>query len=425
LLSHKTKCFIVPNNFWLSLGTIQYFTSSHLSIAFFLTNYWSFFNDIHGVDWTNRIRWRVVECINRTMKCNSWKLWFATFICKDCWMKKVISFMCHMRCCSTCSKALCDKRINGIRLRLPTHIAYIHITRTLPAELRDFWLQFRWDKALSILFNKAHEIIIRFFQSRFWCIPWVFSILHTFGSYINRNPHLHMVVSLGGLWEDEQRINIKDQYIIYHQIKQQRRALVIKECRKIVSVFHKEQYEYWKSLFEKTFQKTSWYVTVSEPIIEVRKVMAYLTRYMYRAPIAISKIINSTLIPNDIDNSTITVEYTHKKPRQRRIIIYTLRQFLWLLARHIPDKYFRLVRYSGIFSPNKKTRSIELINQQIPPPTSNETISIRPTTYRSRMIATFRSDPLACTCWWTLELFSLTYFSKRTSSFVTKYIDSS
>jgi hypothetical protein len=82
-----------------------------------------------------------------------------------------------------------------------------------------------------------------------------------------------MVVGLGGLSEDNQRISIKDQYIIYHQIKQQRRALVIKECRKIVSTLHKEQYDYWKPIFEKTFQKTSWYVTVSEPIIEVEKVM--------------------------------------------------------------------------------------------------------------------------------------------------------
>lgn len=415
----------MPNNFWPSLSTIQYFTSSHLSIAFFLTNYWSFFDEIHGTNWTNRIRWRVTECINKTMKCKSWELWFATFICEDCWTKRVIPFMCHMRCCSSCSKALCDKRINGIRSRLPTHIPYIHITRTLPAELRDFWLQFRSDKALSILFNKAHEIIIHFFQSRFWCTPWVFSILHTFWSYINRNPHLHMVVSLGGLSDDKQRISIKDQYIVYHQIKKQRRALVIKECRNIVSTLHKNQYEYWKPLFEKTFQKTSWYVTVSEPIIEVQKVMWYLTRYMYRAPIAISKIIDSNLIPEDIDNSTITVQYMHKKPRQKRFITYTIREFLWLLARHIPDKYFRLVRYSGIFAPNKRKKSITLIDQQTPPPLSHKTIPERPITYRSRMITSFGKDPLACSCWWTFDLFSLTYFSKRTHTFVSKYIDSS
>lgn len=404
---------------------MQYLTSSHLSIAFFLSKYWSFFDDIHGISWTNRIRWRVTECIKKTMKCNSWKLWFSTFICKDCWTKKVIHFMCHMRCCSTCSKVLCDKRINGIRTRLPTHIPYVHITRTLPAELRDFRLQFRSEKALSILFNKAHEIIIRFFQDRFWCTPWVFSILHTFWSYINRNPHLHMVVSLGGLSEDNKRINIKGQYIVYHQIKQQRRALVIKECRKIVSTLHKDQYDYWKPLFEKTFQKKSWYVTVSKPIIEVQKVMWYLTRYMYRAPIAISKIIGSNLIPNDIDNSTITVQYMHKRPRQRRVITYTIREFLWLLARHIPDKYFRLVRYSGLFSPTKRKQSIKNIHEQNPPPQSHTIIPARPITYRTRMMTTFNKDPLACSCWCTFELFSITYFSKRTHSFVTKYIDSS
>lgn len=425
MILHKKKCFIVLRNFWLSLSTIQYFTSSQLSIAFFLFNYWVFFDEIYGQDWESRIRSRVNECINKTMKCNTWDLWFYTFKCNCCWEYKKFAFVCKRRCCSTCSKALCDKRINGIRNRLPTHISYLHITRTLPAELRDFWIQFRWDKALSILFNNAHEIITRFFQSRFWCTPWVFSILHTFWSYVNRNPHLHMVVTLWWLSDTNKRISIKDKYIVYHQIKQQRRSLVIKECRKIISTLHPDQHNHWKPLFEKTFQKKSWYVTVSDPIIEVKKVMSYLTRYMYRAPIAISKIIHSNLIPWDIDNSTITIQYMHKKPREKRVITYTIREFLALLSRHIPDKHFRLVRYSGIFSPNKKTKSIQLINEQIPVPSYHETIPTRPTTYRERMIATFKKDPFACSCWWLFELFSLTYFSKRTYSFVTKYIDSS
>lgn len=151
-----------------------------------------------------------------------------------------------------------------------------------------------------------------------------------------------------------------------------------------------------------------------------------MTRYMYRAPVAVSKIVSSNLIPWDAHKSTLTLEYFHKKPRERRTITYSVFDFIGLLARHIPDKYFRIVRYSGLFSHKKRKQSIKAINEIFPPIQELHTMTKRPTNYRDRLIQSFRKDPMNCPCCrWVLTLVSLTFFSKKSHCFITKLIDTS
>lgn len=421
----ETKHFIVLEILWPSSSTMEYLTSSNLSLSILLDNYWSFFVKDHKSSWWSPIRLYAKHVIEQVMKCNTKQLWYATYVCKTCDYSKHVCFTCHMRLCSTCSKALCDKRVNNISSRLPMHIQYIHITRTLPAELRDFWISFRYHKAFNILFTQAQDIVIRYFQKNFHIIPWVFSILHTFGSYINRNPHIHMIVTLGGVDYDERKC-IKWKYISFGWMVSQRKRLVIKACRALVKKYRPNKVEYRKPTFKAVYEKSSRYVQLSDPVIKVQKVMWYLTRYMYRAPISIAKIINTKLIPWDIYNSYITLKYIHKNPREERQHTYSIKEAFQLLVRHIPDKNFRNVRFAWAFAPRIRKKVIAIISASHPPPPECKPLPKRPKKYRERMIATFWKDPLSCPCCRTsLDLYSLTYYSKFWRAVETKYIDSS
>ena len=402
---------------------MEYFTSSSLSIWTLLKDYWPFFNTEHWIHGSNRIREHVTKSIDQIMKCKTWELWYMKLKCNNCCETKQINFTCHKSACSRCSKPLCDKWINNMRSWLPTHIEYIHITRTLPQELRELWLSFRSHRALNILFKKAQKIILHFFESRFGCTPWVFSILHTFGSYINRNPHLHMVVTVWWLSEKNEWVDCKKSYLSYTAIKSQWRALVIQECRFLLNKYQAHRKTYRKPIFEKTFEKKSWYIKMSDPIIDVHSVMWYLTRYMYRAPLAIANIKKTNLIPWDINNSTLTIQYKHKKPVEVRTITYTMKAFLGLLAQHIPDKYFRIVRYAWLFSHRKRKKSIQRIQELIPIPHNHLTLQERPLTYRQRLITIFQKDPYICHCCWDVMIpHSITFFASRQQRFITRII---
>jgi len=406
-------------------NTIESLTSSTwIEISDIIQRYWSFFIETHWPEGSNRIRNRVLKCFDDLRKCKSQELWFSTFSCPDCNTKKYFFFTCKRRICSSCSKPLCDKRMNGMSERLPTNIPYLHITFTLPEELRDLRLKYRKHNALAIIFKQAQEIIKDIFLKRFGCEPWIFSVIHTFWSYVNRNPHLHFITTLWGIDCDWERISTKGEYISYKSINKQRRARIISERRSLLLQHESnDDFNRQNTIFKKIFKK-NWYVTVSDPIFEVSYVMSYIARYMYRPPISITKIVNTTFTDNP-HTSTITLKYFHKAPHEERTITYTIFEFLWLIARQLPDKYFRNVRYYWIFTPQRRKKYLAIISNIPAEKGITKPLKKRPKSFQERMISAFGKNPLKCNCWWDMKIESITFRSKKKNSFLTKYFDSS
>ncbi len=397
-----------------------------IQISSLLKKYGGFFQDIHWKKWTDRIRERVITCMDDCIKCKSGEIGYAVYVCTWCWEKHVVCFTCKRRFCSSCSKPLCDKFINNIRKRLPTNISYIHITFTLPEELRDFWIQYRHTWVLNIIFQQAAKIIKDYFNEKFGITPGIFSMIHTFWSHVNWNPHLHLVCTLGGIAinseEENERVNISEKYLSFKSFKKKRRALIAQECRATLKKYDPQNYDKRNSIINKLFKK-SWYVQLSEPIIDVEKIMGYITRYMYRAPVSVNKIID-TQLTDDPHISTITIKYTHKKPREERTITYTVFDFIGMIFRQLPDKYFRSIRFYWLFAQNTRKHNIPKILTLAQKKQENS-IQKRPTNFVDRFRSTFGVNPLRChNCEQEMSLYSITFFSKRTLNFTTKYFDS-
>lgn len=418
-------------------NTIESFASSvPIQISGLIKRYRPSFMDIHWPDWTNRIRPRVSTCFEDVEKCKSPDKGFITLSCPNCNTTARICFTCKRKICSSCSKPLCDKRVNRMNSWLPTNIPYMHITFTLPEELRFFRLEYRDCSALSLIAQQALKVILNFFKKKFGIEPWVFSVIHTFGSYVNRNPHLHFITTLWWFDIDRERVSVEGKYISFRAIKTQRRAFLIKECRVILEEHpHLKTDSHRKQTFKNLFKKSR-YVTLSEPIFEVSYVMSYVTRYMYRPPVSLTKIINCNLT-DDINDSSITLKYFHKKPHEERIITYSMFEFMWLIARQLPDKYFRVVRYWWFFAPNKKAKALEklktipladtkIIHKNKVINTDCKVNKSRPISYQNRLMVSFGKDPFECPCCkHHMIKTSITYWSKKDNSFFTKYFNSS
>jgi hypothetical protein len=70
------------------------------------------------------------------------------------------------------------------------------------------------------------------------------------------------------------------------------------------------------------------------------KITNYLGRYLYRPPIAESRITNYNQ-----EDCTISITYQHKQPKETRHATIDVLEFIGNLFRHIPDKYFHMVQY--------------------------------------------------------------------------------
>jgi hypothetical protein len=49
------------------------------------------------------------------------------------------------------------------------------------------------------------ETVLQWMKDKFGIRPLILVVQHTFGRHLNFNPHLHMLVSAGGLSESESR----------------------------------------------------------------------------------------------------------------------------------------------------------------------------------------------------------------------------
>jgi len=186
------------------------------------------------------------------------------------------------------------------------------------------------------------------------------------------------------------RINVHDKFIPYTSLKSRRKYQVIHHFREFLKSQSQDTIDYYKPILAKVYKKER-YIRCEPKITNLSIVIGYISRYIYRPPIAQSRI-------TDYDGENITIQYEHKQPKETRTTTFTWNEFLWALARHIPEPYFHTVHYGWMFAPHCKFYYLDLIHlycsnsvpRQLPPKL--------PSCYRQRMITSFWIDPLQCPC---------------------------
>ena len=180
-----------------------------------------------------------------------------------------------------------------------------------------------------------------------------------------------------------------------------RRAILAKHLRSYAKThFSDYAYNQFSTLVANTYADKDRCVFVTKgKASHISTLIWYLGRYLKRPVIGISRII-------DYDWKNITFEYydkTHKKNQSKTV---SAEDFLWLLARHIPDRNLKYVRYSWFFANRCKSTYLSIIKKIGP---SSAKIPYIPLYYADRLWRSFWVHPLKCSCWWFFELVKLVY----------------
>ena len=139
------------------------------------------------------MRQHSINTIERVLSCWTWALWSMTITCSSCNEHKKIAFTCKSRFCNSCSKVSSDKRLHKLISRRPQWLHYHHFIFTVPQELRDFFKRNRI--ALKLMPLVATNTVTYFLQKKYKCTPWMVTVIHTFGAKLNRNTHVHMMLT--------------------------------------------------------------------------------------------------------------------------------------------------------------------------------------------------------------------------------------
>ncbi|VBB09331.1 transposase is801/is1294 [Lucifera butyrica] len=175
--------------------------------------------------------------------------------------------------------------------------------------------------------------------------------MHTFGSRLNFNPHVHILVSMGGMKESGEWKTYD--FIPFTMLRKQWQTAVLKFIRRSLN---EEQKSKVQPLLQATYKENAegFYVYAPKQRGKIQIQLKYIGRYMRRPAIGLNRIVN-------YDGERVSFKYQDKTSGEEKLETVSVEEFIGRLIKHIPDEQFKLIRHYGIYSRRIKTLSKKLI----------------------------------------------------------------
>lgn len=350
-----------------------------------------------------RLRWAIVWNVARMLLCRTgWG--HREYGCQRCGTTRRVPHTCKSRFCSSCGKAAVDRWVETT-LSDTLDVPYQHLVFTIPQELRD-WIRMNRKPALNALFRAVKDSLLLWTKQRGYR-PGLISVLHTFGADLKWNPHIHVIITCGGLSLDESRW-IENHFIPHQCLKPMYRYAFLKELKKLFRAGelkpppahrHIRTDESFNSYLTQ-FYKKEWYVHLGKSLKDADFTIRYVGRYGKRPVLAESRI-------TAFDGKTVTFRYKDRATGEDTSLGLPVQEFIARLVMHIPDQNFRVLRHAGLFANRVRREKIATARQRL-----GQTAKPAPTriAWREMFRNTFGRAPLACPrCGDIMKLIGVTF----------------
>ncbi len=327
-----------------------------------------------------KIRSIVIKEVEKFRDCGNPKNGFKLFVCEGCHDVRHVPYRCKGRFCTTCSVGESEEWSRLLTEEV-LQVNHRHVIFTIDEGLRDIFLLHR--HLLKDLMDAASKLLTDFFQKKAKVTPGIISGLHTFGSRVNFNPHVHMLVTMGGLTEKGEWKQYD--FLPFAMLRKQWQTVVLKLIRNGVSQKEKKRIQ---PRLQKAFTNNGegFYVYAPKQRGKIKEQLRYIGRYIRRPAIGINRI-------EAYDGQNVTFKYKDKTET------VSVEEFISRLIRHIPDEQFKTIRHYGMYSRRSKKLCKKLLSnwQQ----TARRWVvkvkkTLRRQTWRERIIASGKKDPLVC-----------------------------
>ena len=312
-------------------------------------------------------QWKVFNAIRN---CGTKELGYHICTCEECGEEYFGYNSCRNRHCPMCQNYAREKWIQKESSYL-LDSKYFHIITTVPYELNEIFL-FNQKNCYNILFKSTSEAILELSNDSKWlgAKVGITSILHTWGQTLEFHPHIHSIVTGGGL-KNNHWISCDKDYLFKVQV--------------LSSLFSGKFLYYLKHEFdnlntnfndlnsfnkflEPLYNKT-WITYIEPPKGKAENVIEYVGRYSFRVAISNERIKN-------IENCKITFEYKDYKDNSKiKLMTITAEEFIRRFLLHVLPNNFTKIKHYGLLSNKNKKNNIRFCRLLISKILTNEFIS--------------------------------------------------
>lgn len=288
-------------------------------------------------------------------------------VCDSCGYQKPSYNSCRDRHCPKCQALAQARWLEGRRDRiLPTD--YFHVVFTLPAELRPLAMKNR-SLVYEALFQAASATLRDLSQDpkRLGAqIGWT-AVLHTWTRDLRFHPHLHCIVTGGGLSSDSQRwVSAPRSYLF--PVKVLGRLFRGKLMAALNRARDEQRLDMPHSLapplaFErlcKALFAKNWVVYAKRPFADAEQVYSYLGRYTHRVGISNQRILSVT-------DGSVTIA-----TRGGATATMAPHEFIRRFLNHVLPKAFRKIRHYGLLASSNVNTKLPTARRLLAPSASSE-----------------------------------------------------
>jgi hypothetical protein len=299
----------------------------------------------------------VRDAVHALRSCRTAALGGHVQACPEGHIERVWYNSCRHRCCPQCAQLQIAQWLEKQQARLLACEHY-HVIFTLPSELNALWLANVRELA-TMLFQSAWATLSELLGDPKYLggTPGMLAALHTWGQTLVLHPHLHCLVTGGGLAGDTWTA-VHNGYLLPARV-------VLPVFRgKFLAALHKA----WDAgqltlpagvtlvqlrMLLHRLGRQKWHVQIMTRYAHGQGVATYLARYLRGGPLKPSRIVSWA-------EQTVTFRYADNQDLdaqgrgRRKLLSLSAADFVqrWLL--HVPPPGFQVVRAYGLYAPGKR-----------------------------------------------------------------------
>ena len=282
---------------------------------------------------------------------------------------------CRHRSCTRCS-AQPRQQWAEAHTRKLLACEHRHIIFTLPHELNGLWAYNR-SRLAALLFDSVRETLLQLCADERWLgvTPGIVLALHTWGRTLSRHPHVHCLVSEGGLnasgqWQASTASFLLPVRVLksLYRGKLLARLSHAVRCGRLV-LPPSLPAPRWRALLRALYRK-NFNLDVGERYAHGMGVVRYLARYVKGGALSARRL---TLRRDRSSKPQVAFAYTdHRDGRAKRLRLAPA-QFIERVLWHAPPRGQHTVRHAGLYASGaraQRERCARLIAATVPPHTA-------------------------------------------------------
>jgi len=297
------------------------------------------------------------EVLQKMLGCGKEAGGYSEYRCTGCGKDlRRVCFTCKSCFCLSCAKGYTDDFVEEVSRVLQAGVKYRHMVLTVPEQLRIYFYRDRQNgRLLSGLMRSGYEcledVVGRAVRQKVKIGAIV--VVQTHGRSGHYNPHLHIIMTSGGINEETGKwvelgyfpyeiIHKKWQFHLFRMLKEK---VPTSEMKSLIDALYKK---YPRGLVA--------YVTKGQVPERSRGLAKYLAKYVASPPIAVRRIIRYT-------GQEVTYWYKDHHTKAKEVVTVDVMTFIGRMVQHILPKGFQRIRYYGLQATRTMKKWIEAIKE--------------------------------------------------------------